>query len=224
MLDRHLFIESAGKAHENNIIFYNEYRITVLKNRLIRIEKGKDSFLDFPTTSVLFRNLKEVDYKTEIIENGIFINTDEISFFIADIFEDSYAIINGNKVSFDNSENLLSTFSGLDGCDGDVNDHYAKPAKKLVLEYGVCSKNGVAVIDDSKSLYIDENGILKTFEKERFDKYVFAYGHDYQEALKAFYEISGPVPLIPRYALGNWWSRYYEYKDYEYLALIDKFI
>jgi alpha-glucosidase (family GH31 glycosyl hydrolase) len=42
------------------------------------------------------------------------------------------------------------------------------------------------------------------------DLYLFAYGLDYRAALKAFYTVSGKTPLVPRWALGNWWSRYCE--------------
>ena len=35
--------------------------------------------------------------------------------------------------------------------------------------------------------------------------------------------IAGEVPLIPRFALGNWWSRYHVYTDKEYLRLLNYF-
>lgn len=40
---------------------------------------------------------------------------------------------------------------------------------------------------------------------------------------EGFYRLSGPAPLLPRYALGNWWSRYYPYSADEYLALMERF-
>ena len=55
------------------------------------------------------------------------------------------------------------------------------------------------------------------------DIYLFAYGHDYKSAIRALYTISGSQPLLPRWALGNWWSRYYKYSDKEYLDLMDRF-
>jgi hypothetical protein len=46
--------------------------------------------------------------------------------------------------------------------------------------------------------------------------------HEYRTTIKAFYAISGLPPLLPRWSLGNWWSRYYEYTAESYLAwLID---
>lgn len=221
MLNKQFFINQEPLANKDNIIFYKDYRITLLFDRLIRIEKG-NLFLDKATCAILYRNFDNVSYKIDYIENGIIINVKDVSYHIFDNFIDSYVIINNKKVMMDNKENLLSTFEGLDGCDGSINDHYAKPSKPIILQSGVCSKNGVAIIDDNTSI-IDDDGIIKDIYKDRFDKYVFAYGHEYQEAVKAFYKLSGNVPLVPRYALGNWWSRYHRYLDYEYLDLMNKF-
>ena len=57
----------------------------------------------------------------------------------------------------------------------------------------------------------------------RTDHYLFGYGRDYSAALRDFYKVSGDVPVVPRWALGNWWSRYHAYSDEEYLGLMDKF-
>ena len=58
---------------------------------------------------------------------------------------------------------------------------------------------------------------------DELDIYVFAYGNNYREAIKALYLICGKVPMIPKYALGNWWSRYYAYTEREYLNVMDRF-
>lgn len=55
------------------------------------------------------------------------------------------------------------------------------------------------------------------------DVYFFGYGHDYLHCLKDFYHLCGRTPLLPRYALGNWWSRYYRYSEEEYKALMERF-
>lgn len=36
------------------------------------------------------------------------------------------------------------------------------------------------------------------------DIYYFGYGHDYKQALRDFYTVTGPTPMLPRKALGNW--------------------
>jgi alpha-glucosidase (family GH31 glycosyl hydrolase) len=38
-----------------------------------------------------------------------------------------------------------------------------------------------------------------------------------------FCRISGQVPLIPRYILGNWWSRYWAYTQQELIDLMRDF-
>jgi alpha-glucosidase (family GH31 glycosyl hydrolase) len=69
-----------------------------------------------------------------------------------------------------------------------------------------------------------EDGWVSARDPSKKDVYLFAYGlgrfldgwtapqlsspADYRAALKAFYMVSGKTPLIPRWALGNWWSRY----------------
>ncbi|MFR8313204.1 MAG: TIM-barrel domain-containing protein [Ruminococcus sp.] len=38
-----------------------------------------------------------------------------------------------------------------------------------------------------------------------------------------FYRLTGKTPMLPRYALGNWWSRYYAYTEDSYKALVTRF-
>src|SRR5262249_5079270 len=57
----------------------------------------------------------------------------------------------------------------------------------------------------------------------RLDLYVFAYGLDHDAALQAFAALAGRPPLLPRWSLGNWWSRYHAYTAEDYLALMDRF-
>ena len=58
---------------------------------------------------------------------------------------------------------------------------------------------------------------------ERIDLYFFGYGRDYQACLRDFYHLTGPAPMLPRYALGNWWSRFHRYDEAEYKALMERF-
>lgn len=93
----------------------------------------------------------------------------------------------------------------------------------LELEDGVCSRGGITVLDDSRSLLLTEDGWFKNREAEETDCYVFAYGHDYKGCIADFYRLTGIPPLLPAYALGNWWSRYHRYTQREYCDLIERF-
>jgi alpha-glucosidase (family GH31 glycosyl hydrolase) len=109
-------------------------------------------------------------------------------------------------------ENLGGTARTLDEADG-----------RVALEDGVLSRNGVAVVDDSHTVLLTDDGWIAPRRPGTVDLYVFAFGRDYRAALRALYTLTGPQPLLPRYALGNWWSRYYAYRADEYLALMDRF-
>ena len=44
-----------------------------------------------------------------------------------------------------------------------------------------------------------------------------------RQCLKDFFRLSGRTPLLPRYALRNWWSRFYPYTEKSYHALLERF-
>lgn len=94
---------------------------------------------------------------------------------------------------------------------------------KIVLRDSIFSEEGVVEIDDSASYLLNEDGTLSAREEGTVDRYILAFGRDFLGGLKEFYQLTGFTPLLPKYALGNWWSRYYPYHQQEYLDLMDKF-
>ena len=85
------------------------------------------------------------------------------------------------------------------------------------------SKKLWSFIDDSKSMLLVDDDFVIREDEEAIDIYFFGYGLDYKEVLRDFYKLSGATPLLPRYSLGNWWSRYYKYTDKSYLELLERF-
>ncbi|MBU1880336.1 MAG: DUF5110 domain-containing protein, partial [Chloroflexi bacterium] len=109
--------------------------------------------------------------------------------------------------------NLRGTTRTLDQADGPV-----------PLGPGLVSRAGWAVVDDSQSLVFDERGWLEPRGPGTGqDLYFFGYGRDYRACLRDFSRVAGPAPLLPRWALGNWWSRYWAYTQDELTALIQDF-
>ena len=94
----------------------------------------------------------------------------------------------------------------------------------IQLGDGVVSESGVAVYDDSSSLLLNEQGMVEPRRIKERDIYVFAFGDDYRGAVKALYSICGAPARVPRWALGNWWSRYHAYTQEEYLELMEAFL
>ncbi len=109
--------------------------------------------------------------------------------------------------------NLGGTYRTLDNANGSIH-----------IPPGLVSRSGWAVYDDSHTLVHDEQGwITPRAHPENLDLYFFGHGHDYFGALRDLARIAGEMPLVPRWALGNWWSRYWEYSEAEYRALIERF-
>ena len=223
MLNKHLIVACYPKADPDNIVMLGNYRVTVLSDRLFRIECDKHGvFTDEATQSIWYRNMPKVDFKVTDDGGTTKITTAEATLCLGKTIDESYILLGGKRVAINNCANLLGTCRTLDCCDGniDVNNSSDGP---ITLDPGVVSKDGVAVIDDTNSLILKEDGRIYPRRKTECDLYVFAYGHDYRGALGALYMISGPVPKIPKFALGNWWSRYYDYTDKSYLHLLDRF-
>ena len=112
----------------------------------------------------------------------------------------------------DRLDTLGGTARTLDGVDGEIQ-----------VGDGVISRRGFSVLSDSDALLLSEDGVWVPRKHAEEDFYFFGYGHDYKGAIRDFYRLSGPVPLLPKYALGNWWSRYHRYTQQEYLELMQRF-
>ena len=96
---------------------------------------------------------------------------------------------------------------------------------RLSFPDGLVSRSGWAVVDDSQSLVFNENEWLQPRQTapEKRDLYFFGYAQDYLAAITEYQLISGKPGLLPRWALGNWWSRYWAYSDQELLDLMEEF-
>ena len=226
MLNERFIVQTTPKAHEKNIIHWRDYRVTVITERLFRIEKSPaGKFRDEATQAVWYRNTAPQQYKLLCDEAHAVIETSACRLILYKDRGQVCVELNGMRRTLDNYGNLLGTYRTLDCCDGDV--HFVPwlendEPKKIALGKGVCSKTGVAILDDSNSYTLGSDGQVKREKADGTDEYVFAYGDDYRTAVRALYMITGKTALVPRFALGNWWSRYYAYTDEEYLRTLNR--
>ena len=203
--------ESRPKASKT-IRIGTDIRVTVLTPCMVRIEKG--AFTDLPTQTVWNRNFRDTQYEYHTDSGKLIVCTEE-TVFTVDLRsgEMEKILLSDGRIATDFEKgNLLGTARTLDNING-----------SLPLENGLLSRSGVTVIDDSKSLLLEQDGGILSRENCR-DLYYFAYGHDYKRCLKDFFSLTGKVPLIPKFALGNWWSRYRAYTQAEYKDLMQRFI
>ncbi len=208
-------IESSPKAKESHVVIVGNTRFTVLTPCLLRIEVQKNGmFCDEATQSVWFRDFDAPKFEVKQENGNVEIKTTKANFLYSLKSSKMLRIKlrDGRVVTDYNKGNLKGTCRTLDITAGII-----------TLGDGVCSKGGVALLDDSNTLVMKADGTILPRDNKESDIYFFAYGNNYIGATTDLYKLTGKVPLIPRYALSNWWSRYKAYSQEEYLSLMDKF-
>lgn len=227
-MENYYQIQAEPLCRKENVIAGARYRISVLTAGLVRLEYSeKGIFEDRPTQVVWNRNLGVCDYKVTDAEDYLEIITDRIrlhydrkrfsaeglSIEVKGGFLPGKNVWHyGDAVKTDDAGELRGTTRTLDGADG-----------AIPLEDGLVSLHGYAVMDDSHSLVIREDGWIEARGEQAEDLYFWGYGTDYLTCIQDFYRLCGTTPMVPRYALGNWWSRYHKYTESSYKELIGRF-
>jgi alpha-glucosidase (family GH31 glycosyl hydrolase) len=201
-----------------------KYRFTVLTEGLLRLEYSPDGkFEDRASTFAVHRDLPTPKFRAQKQDDGLHITTTKfhLTYTGGEFTLNSLSaqilggITNWGSLWRYGEEvargNLRGTARTLDEADG-----------RIPLEPGVLARNGYALLDDSKSMLFDGDWVGSR-EKGKIDCYLFAHGLDFKAAMRDYYTVSGSTPLLPRWALGNWWSRYHAYSAEGYLELMDTF-
>ena len=199
------------------------YRITVLTERLVRLEYSRDGmFNNYETPIIKNRHFDMPDFNKNEDEHILNIETRyfSLTYYKNTAFSSRtlFASCNGKKYGWYYGQkevrNVKSTAMSLD-------NRTSLPE----LEKGLFSLEGIATIDDSNSMRLDEKRNIVP-SKNLFgyiDLYLFIYGKDFGLCIKDYFHLTGSPKMIPRYALGNWWSKECDYTDKEILEKIDKF-
>ena len=216
-------IKTDSECERQAAVTGEHYRFTVLTPWLLRLEYSEDGiFEDRPSQCVLNRKFPVPDFQVFEREDSLKILTEGIQL----VYDKKPFSANGLSVQVrgnlsayhsiwhfgEEATDLRGTARTLDEADGAVR-----------LEHGLISRMGYSVLDDSATFLIEEDGWIAPRRAGSQDIYFFGYGHDYQKCLKDFYRLTGNPPLLPRYALGNWWSRFHRYTQEEYEGLMERF-
>ena len=208
-------------ALQKNVVSGDKYRFTLLTDSLIRLEYSPTgTFEDRASQTVFFRDFEEADFLCS--KDGAFLRIEtaalELHYRENELFsgENLWIKLKAEPASAwhygDDFEDLGGTARTLDNTSG-----------PCALDRGVCSRNGFSVLDDSHTMLLGSDGWVEVREENTLDLYFFGYGFRYLDAVRDFYRLTGAPPMLPAYALGNWWSRYYAYTQAEYCALMDRF-
>ena len=222
MKDQTRFIfETRPLALTQNMVSGSKYRFTILTPSLIRMEYSKQGvFEDRASQSVFFRDFPENKFSTECSDGLLKIETENLIVtykeneeFSADTLSVKLKIEPASIWHFgEDFEDLGGTARTLDEANGEI-----------PLGKGVCSRNGFSIMDDSDTMLLNEIGWVEVRVPETVDCYFWGYGFNYLDAVKDLYRLTGVPPMLPAYALGNWWSRYHDYTQDEYQELIERF-
>lgn len=225
-------IDACGIANEKSVIKGDKYRFTVLTDRLIRIEYDETGrFTDLPSEAVINRNFDVPEFNVEKNDDYIKITTDyiELKYSYGKFAANNLVVTFCGKYGWcqrknwrfgDGDKSLPGTYRTLDGCNG---KHHLWTDKDIKLSSSVVADKEFAVMDDSKTVLIADDGWIEERPNEVVDKYIFGYLTDFQGAIDAYHHLTGATPLLPKFALGNWWSRYHAYTDKEYRELMKRF-
>lgn len=238
-------LESHPRCGKEAVIQGKKYRFTILTPALVRLEYSeKGVFEDRPTQSVLNRDFPVPEFKIVESEEELSVYTEvlELHYDRKPFAANGLSIkVNGGGGGWgrtwhfgEEPDDLGGTARTLDMTDGaKVLNHSffsrgdnpidEKYEGSVPIEHGLISRGGFSVIDDSRSMVLTEDGWIAPREEGVIDYYFFGYGNRYLDCLKDFYYLCGKTPLLPRYAMGNWWSRYHRYTEEEYKELVERF-
>lgn len=223
------FVENMADAicKKDNIILGKKYRISILSERLVRLEYSPTGkFEDRPTQRIIFRNFDKVNFIVTHSETLVQIVT---SYFTIDYVKEKP--FEGSKVTPGNT--LKITLNKTDRAwyynhpearnFGTISYSLDDFKGKLKLNKGLYSTDGFAYIDDSNSLVLNDNGTFSSRTNQEMDLYVFIYRKDLGLCLQDYYKLTGYPQMIPRYALGNWWYKDSRYKTKDVIDIVAKF-
>jgi alpha-glucosidase (family GH31 glycosyl hydrolase) len=215
-------------ASINAIVQIGTVRFTIITERLIRIEHDpQGNFEDQASQAIWYRNQPVPTYQLHETDEELIIGTAYLRLTYkkgGDSLTSQNLTIHVKETNTDwhfgdrDYSNLLGTGRTLDEADGEIR-----------LEPGLISRKGWAVLDDSQSLVFNENGWIVARDSvagrspEIVDIYFFGYGNDYLSCIQEYCKIAGKVPLLPRWVLGNWWSRFWAFSAESLIGLMNEF-
>jgi alpha-glucosidase len=215
------------RAHPEAVVTQSRARFTVLTPRLLRIEWSETGAFEDRGTYAFPTRFTETPpgFTVRTTDETLSIDTGALMLRHEQDQEAFHAgnltisfVLNGEQITWrpglTNPGNLRGTRRTLDHCPGDAG-----------LEPGLLSRDGWALFDDSKNVVFnrDDGWVAPRPDHALQDWYFFGYGHDYKATLSEYTRFGGQTPLIPRFVLGAWWSRYWEYSAQDLKDLVHAF-
>jgi alpha-glucosidase (family GH31 glycosyl hydrolase) len=209
-------------ANPSSIVLGPKVRFTILTDRLLRLEySSTGEFEDRPSQAFLYREQPVPKFTSKVTDDSIEIETD----FLLLRYRITSRGFHKSTLSIRLKQTDVTWRYGMRprGNLGGTARTLDAVAGKTRLEPGLVSRSGWAAVDDSQSLVFDDKGWLAPRSVQQVDMYFFGYGLAFADCIRDFTRVAGPVPMIPRFILGNWWSRFWAYTQNELQSLMEDF-
>jgi alpha-glucosidase (family GH31 glycosyl hydrolase) len=206
-------------------------RFTVYTPGCVRLEYAKDGhFSPYPSVLVGQKMAKPGKAEVKVSGKSLTLKTDKLTLHYTD-----------------NGENFSSANLRIEHQDHNFNKQVWSPGKQdrgnlgtvvRSLDFwkwcggpqrfpveGILSTEGGHFLQDEPRVYWNtkQQWIENRSRQVWFDGYFFAYGRDYKQALQDFVTVFGPIPMVPRWTFGFWYSRWYAYTGKEFVELAKRY-
>ncbi len=216
-------------ANPDCIFQGDKYRITILTERLVRLEYNeKGDFVDTASPLVINRVFKKPDFSVR--EDTIILELETKYFNLSYVKNAPFKGTRFNPTKYLsvlcklNQEMWYYGHPEIKNFHGNNRELHDFDEKKQNKENnGLYATDGFVSMDDSRNYVLNENGAIEDADPKKLDIYLFVHGKDLGFALGDYYKLTGMPVLLPRYALGNWWSSVYMQKYDHVNEIIDNF-
>ena len=204
-----------------------KYRISILSDSLIRFEYSETgSFNDYPTFFATNRSFGKPKFTVNEDNQILVVKNDR---FIIEYHKEKPFV--GTKLNPESnlkvmlSDTLKTWYFNIEEARNFGGTAFSLDDMKssVTLDKGLFSIDGFASFDDSRTPILDQNGNIIAPNYSNIDTYLFVYASDFGIGLRDYFNLTGLPPLIPRYALGVWWSKNETYGEEDILYLVNKF-
>jgi alpha-glucosidase len=231
---------------DQKIKFGKNARFTIVSSNLIRAEYSEHGiFLDSPTLAVSERITLPTEYEVRKKGETLEIITKELQLtyrasstgFDESSLQIQYKVNTGSgtwKFGDVDTAVLPGTLRTLDKMDGRTKVEFKqidgkRTEVRTTPEFipGYISPSGYSCYDDSSNIPLSASNqdgdpwVAERTQGKQQDIYFACYGKDYYRALKTMALILGKQPIPPRYALGLWFSRFWEFTDVDLEQIVE---
>lgn len=223
--------EAKDFRHNGNELTFEQLRIRLLSPTSFSLQTGDDFRFDPVRLDLGITDLpsETVDCRVERSGKGYRISTDAITIH----YDPSRPLDNGGirvegivqiaDLAAPDTLNLGGVIGALDNCDGrrcyaEQNDITSESHLRPNPQNGILSRRGYTVLKHTPDA-LNQYHAGETFN----ELYVFCYGTNYRQALSDFFAVAGEIPMLPKWSLGLIYSRWKDYNDNDYKAIITGF-